>query len=50
MAERILLMRQKLFDKLRELGTPGTWDHVVKQSGFFSYTGLNREYLTDTLP
>ncbi len=41
MANRILLMRKQLFEKLRGLGTPGTWDHVVKQSGMFSYTGLN---------
>jgi len=41
MANRILLMRQKLYEKLRELGTPGTWEHIVKQIGMFSYTGLN---------
>ncbi len=41
MAERIILMRQTLLDKLRSLGTPGTWDHIVRQTGMFSYTGLN---------
>ena len=41
MADRIKLMRQKLFDKLRALGTPGNWEHIVNQSGMFSYTGLN---------
>lgn len=41
MADRILLMRQTLFDKLKALGTPGTWDHIVQQTGMFSYTGLS---------
>lgn len=41
MAERIKLMRQKLFEKLRQLGTPGTWNHIVDQIGMFSYTGLS---------
>ena len=41
MAERILLMRKMLYDKLKALGTPGTWNHIVEQTGMFSYTGLN---------
>ncbi len=41
MAERILLMRRMLCDKLKALGTPGTWNHIVDQSGMFSYTGLD---------
>ena len=41
MAERILLMRKMLYDRLKALGTPGTWNHIVEQSGMFSYTGLN---------
>ena len=43
MAERILLMRQQLYDKLKALGTPGTWDHIIRQKGMFSYTGLTRK-------
>ena len=43
MAKRILEMRSALHEKLRELGTPGNWDHIIKQSGMFSYTGLNRK-------
>ncbi|ELU10850.1 hypothetical protein CAPTEDRAFT_31454, partial [Capitella teleta] len=42
MAERILSMRDELYKKLRGLGTPGSWEHIVKQSGMFSYTGLNK--------
>lgn len=41
MADRILLMRQLLQQKLRALGTPGTWDHIIQQSGMFAYTGLS---------
>ncbi len=41
MADRILLMRKMLYDKLKALGTPGTWEHIVTQTGMFSYTGLN---------
>ncbi|CAD5118874.1 DgyrCDS7547 [Dimorphilus gyrociliatus] len=40
MANRILLMRQQLFEKFRSLGTKGNWDHIVTQTGMFSYTGL----------
>jgi len=43
MAERILQMRNLLYQKLRELGTPGTWEHIITQSGMFSYTGLNKK-------
>ncbi|PAA86783.1 hypothetical protein BOX15_Mlig013047g3 [Macrostomum lignano] len=48
MAERIVLMRQMLFQKLRALGTPGNWQHITDQIGMFSYTGLSAaqaEYL-----
>lgn len=43
MADRIISMRQLLFDELRRLGTPGKWDHIVQQIGMFSYLGLTRE-------
>ncbi|XP_029203906.2 aspartate aminotransferase, cytoplasmic-like [Acropora millepora] len=41
MAGRILKCRKLLFNKLRELGTPGTWEHIVNQKGMFGYTGLS---------
>lgn len=41
MADRMTDMRQLLFDKLRELGTPGTWHHLIEQRGMFGYTGLD---------
>ncbi|XP_068148248.1 aspartate aminotransferase, cytoplasmic [Drosophila tropicalis] len=43
MSTRIREMRQALRSKLVELGTPGTWDHIVNQIGMFSYTGLNEQ-------
>ncbi|KAF9333524.1 Aspartate aminotransferase, cytoplasmic [Linnemannia elongata] len=41
MANRIIAMRQALFDELVALGTPGTWNHIVDQIGMFSFTGLS---------
>ncbi|KAM9314290.1 aspartate aminotransferase, cytoplasmic-like [Pholidichthys leucotaenia] len=41
MANRVLLMRKQLKEKLLALGTPGTWDHITQQIGMFSFTGLN---------
>ncbi|RXG51624.1 hypothetical protein Avbf_15519 [Armadillidium vulgare] len=34
-------MRAGLQQRLEKLGTPGTWDHITKQIGMFSYTGLS---------
>ncbi|XP_034684041.1 aspartate aminotransferase, cytoplasmic [Vitis riparia] len=41
MADRIISMRQQLFDALRARGTPGDWNHILKQIGMFTFTGLN---------
>ncbi|KLO12635.1 aspartate aminotransferase [Schizopora paradoxa] len=42
MAERIISMRKELHRLLtEELQTPGNWDHIVKQIGMFSFTGIN---------
>ncbi|GFO05201.1 aspartate aminotransferase [Plakobranchus ocellatus] len=41
MSDRIMKMRHELTDNLKKLGTPGNWDHIVKQIGMFSYTGLS---------
>ncbi|ORX55412.1 PLP-dependent transferase [Piromyces finnis] len=40
MSGRIQKMRKLTRDKLVELKTPGTWDHIQKQIGMFSFTGL----------
>ncbi|KAG0360391.1 Aspartate aminotransferase, cytoplasmic [Podila minutissima] len=42
MANRIIDMRQVLFDELTRLGTPGKWNHIVDQIGMFSFTGLKQ--------
>ncbi|XP_051504436.1 aspartate aminotransferase, cytoplasmic-like [Myxocyprinus asiaticus] len=41
MADRVLLMRAQLKEKLKALGTPGIWEHITEQIGMFSFTGLN---------
>lgn len=42
MVSRIKEMRQALYDKLKAMGTPGSWEHIITQIGMFSYTGLNQ--------
>ncbi|KAG2400153.1 Aspartate aminotransferase [Vigna angularis] len=46
MADRIISMRQQLFDALRSRGTPGDWSHIIKQIGMFTFTGLNAEQVS----
>ena len=38
---RILKMRESLHNALIENGCPGNWDHITKQIGMFSFTGLD---------
>ncbi|MBN3300572.1 AATC protein, partial [Amia calva] len=40
MVERGMLVRERLREKLRVLGTPGSWDHLTQQGGMYCYTGL----------
>lgn len=40
MSGRVKSMRHALYDELRHLGTPGTWEHILNQIGMFTYTGL----------
>lgn len=49
MADRIIDMRRCLHAELTALGTPGSWDHVERQIGMFSYTGLTRRQVADCL-
>ncbi|XP_062932795.1 putative aspartate aminotransferase, cytoplasmic 2 [Cynocephalus volans] len=39
--ENIMLIKEKVKEKLRLLGTPGSWDHITEQSGTHGYLGLN---------
>ncbi|KAI1389950.1 aminotransferase class I and II [Hypoxylon trugodes] len=41
MSGRIKSMRQRLYDELINLQTPGEWSHLVKQTGMFGYTGIS---------
>ncbi|OBZ75847.1 Aspartate aminotransferase, cytoplasmic [Grifola frondosa] len=44
MSGRIIDMRKELHRLLtEELQTPGNWDHIVKQIGMFSFTGIAPE-------
>ncbi|KAH8370412.1 hypothetical protein KR093_003342 [Drosophila rubida] len=43
MTDRVKNMRKQLMQKLQDLNTPGRWDHITRQSGMFSFTGLNEE-------
>ncbi|KAH8406321.1 hypothetical protein KR215_011330, partial [Drosophila sulfurigaster] len=45
MTDRVKTMRKELLQKMQKLNTPGRWDHIVKQRGMFSFTGLNGECL-----
>ncbi|OKL58664.1 hypothetical protein UA08_06342 [Talaromyces atroroseus] len=41
MSSRIKAMRQKLYDELLKLQTPGSWTHLIRQTGMFGYTGIS---------
>ncbi|KIJ16826.1 aspartate transaminase [Paxillus involutus ATCC 200175] len=44
MAHRIIAMREELYRLLtEELKTPGDWEHITKQIGMFSFTGINAD-------
>jgi len=43
MFKRVRKMRQELYDEIQEIGIKGNWDHLVKQTGMFFYTGLSKK-------
>ncbi|KAI5263407.1 aromatic-amino-acid aminotransferase [Aureobasidium subglaciale] len=43
MSDRIRSMRVQLYELLCSLETPGSWDHLVKQTGMFGFLGLSPE-------
>jgi aspartate aminotransferase len=47
MAGRIITMRKALREKLEEMGTPGTWNHITDQIGMFSFTGLSEKQVLE---
>ncbi|KAL6451885.1 AAT2 Aspartate aminotransferase [Candida maltosa Xu316] len=40
---RLVALRQKVLDKLTELGTPGDWTNVVAQNGLFWFSQLSED-------
>ncbi|KAF4467274.1 aspartate aminotransferase [Fusarium albosuccineum] len=43
MSGRIKAMRKALYKELVRLGTPGRWEHIIQQTGMFSYLGLSKK-------
>lgn len=43
MSGRIKEMRKQLRQKLEDMKTPGTWNHITDQIGMFSFTGLSEK-------
>uniref|UniRef100_H0W9B3 Putative aspartate aminotransferase, cytoplasmic 2 n=1 Tax=Cavia porcellus TaxID=10141 RepID=H0W9B3_CAVPO len=39
--ENMMLIKEKVKEKLRLLGTPGSWNHITEQMGTHGYLGLN---------
>ncbi|KAJ1506664.1 Aspartate aminotransferase, cytoplasmic [Coelomomyces lativittatus] len=44
MSQRIKDMRQKLYQSLCDMKTPGSWEHIINQIGMFCFTGLSGKY------
>ncbi|CAK9826574.1 Aspartate aminotransferase, cytoplasmic [Anthophora retusa] len=49
MSNRIKQMRTSLYERLIQLGTLGSWEHITTQIGMFSYTGLTGQYSIEHL-
>ncbi|CAG9979738.1 unnamed protein product [Clonostachys byssicola] len=47
MSGRIRTMRQKLYDALHEEGAPGTWEHLINQTGMFGFLGLSSQVVVE---
>lgn len=43
MAQRLLSVRSLLYEKLKEKNVRGNWEHIVKQKGMFSFSGIRGE-------
>ncbi|XP_069872138.1 putative aspartate aminotransferase, cytoplasmic 2 [Dipodomys merriami] len=41
--EGMILIKEKVKEKLRLLGTPGSWNHITEQTGTHGYLGLNNQ-------
>lgn len=43
MSSRIRSMRETLYAHLNSYKAPGTWEHLIHQSGMFGFLGLKPE-------
>ena len=43
MADRVRSIRKELYQALEANGTPGSWTHITRHIGLFSFTGLTRK-------
>ncbi|KAJ5117015.1 aminotransferase [Penicillium angulare] len=43
MSDRIRSMRETLYKGLISFGAPGSWDHLIQQSGMFGFLGLSSD-------
>jgi len=43
MSSRIISNRERLYNELAQLKTPGDWKHIITQIGMFSFTGLTEK-------
>uniref|UniRef100_A0A2P2LKQ2 Aspartate aminotransferase n=1 Tax=Rhizophora mucronata TaxID=61149 RepID=A0A2P2LKQ2_RHIMU len=43
MIDRIIDLRQKLYNALHERGTTGDWSHILRQAGMYFFSGLSTE-------
>jgi aspartate aminotransferase len=41
MSNRIISVRQRLYQGLLALNTPGDWSHIISQTGMFGFLELN---------
>ncbi|GAB2215773.1 hypothetical protein Droror1_Dr00020172 [Drosera rotundifolia] len=46
MADRVIRVRQQLYDALSSRGTPGNWTYILKQIGMFAYTSLTPQQVS----
>ncbi|TVY35081.1 Aspartate aminotransferase, cytoplasmic [Lachnellula occidentalis] len=46
MSTRIKSMREKFYEELVRLDTPGDWSHMIKQTGMFGFTGISPAQIT----
>ncbi|EFC50488.1 aspartate aminotransferase [Naegleria gruberi] len=46
LADRIKLMRAKLVEELKKVGSTRDWSHITNQIGMFAFSGLNEQQVT----